>query len=447
MTPRGGIQPAILERLRDGRNALWINPDHTHGAPADEQPPAIDIRDAEARMRRAVPLLHALFPGTEGQPHPISSPLLATDALAMSLGASVDREGHWLVKADHMLPVAGSIKARGGFHEVIAVAERLAVRHGLMQPDGDLLALTTSAARALFDQHSIVVGSTGNLGMAIGLMSSALGFRAVVHMSSDAKDWKKQRLVDAGVTVVEHAGDYLNAVARGREESQCDPRSHFVDDEYSADLFNGYAVAAAELHLQLAERGVVVDRKHPLFVYLPCGVGGAPGGITFGLKELFGPDVHCFFAEPAAAPSMLVQLASGSSESVPVSDFGLDGRTEADGLAVGRASMLVAPLMRARVAGIYTVTDNQLFALLRHTFDAEGLAIEPSAAAGMPGPLLLTRSVTGQRYLAEHGLADRLADSYHVVWTTGGALVPPAERRNQLAQAIARPANLAFYGV
>ncbi|WP_269476277.1 D-serine ammonia-lyase [Phytohabitans suffuscus] len=255
---------------------------------------------------------------------------------------------------------------------------------------------------------------------------------------------KKLRLVNAGAAVIEHTGDYLNAVAHGREESRHDARSHFVDDEYSADLFNGYAVAAAELKAQFDERGIVVDRDHPLFVYLPCGVGGAPGGITFSLKDLFGADVHCFFAEPVAAPSMLVQLASGLTESIPISDLGLDGRTEADGLAVGRASMLVAPLMRSRVTGIHTVTDEQLLVLLRHAFDTAELEIEPSAAAGMAGPLILTRSPTGRRYLTEQGLAEKLATSCHVVWTTGGGLVPPAERQKHLARARALRADFTF---
>lgn len=106
-----------------------------------------------------------------------------------------------------------------------------------------------------------------------------------------------------------------------------------------------------------SEAGRVVDAAHPLFVYLPCGVGGAPGGITYGLKALFGEHVHCFFAEPVASPCVLVQLASGAQAPVSVYHIGLDNRTDADGLAVGQASHLVSPLMGSQLAGVFTVPD------------------------------------------------------------------------------------------
>lgn len=229
------------------------------------------------------------------------------------------------------------------------------------------------------------------------------------------------------MTVIEHAADYSAAVAAGRATAHTDPLTYFVDDESSQALFLGYSVAALRLKAQLAQAAIRVDRNHPLFVYLPCGVGGAPGGITFGLKHVFGDAVHCFFAEPVQAPCMLLAFLSGFSPPPSVATIGLGINTAADGLAVGRASRLVGLLVQKLVSGIFTIDDDSLFRFLQALYRTECIRIEPSAAAGFAGPFCLCKSAAGHNWLDTSGSASCLDAATHVIWTTGGRLLPDKE--------------------
>lgn len=427
-----------MEALKSGRPLLWA-PSRSRTPPSTELISATDAGAAEARFRRFAPLLQTLFPEVAAAGGNIESPLIRAGGLRQALGLASD-QGALFVKGDHALPIAGSIKARGGMHEVLEYAEALAMKHGLLAAGGSYASLAGDAARALFARHTISVGSTGNLGLAIGVMAAGLGFQAEVHMSADAKDWKKERLRTRGVKVIEHAGDYAQAVAAGRASALADPSGHFVDDERSLSLFLGYTAAAPEFARQLAAAGRTVDAAHPLFVYLPCGVGGAPGGIAYGLSRIYGDHVHCFFAEPTASPSFLVRLLAGTpalphlGPAASVYDLGLDNRTEADGLAVPQASELAVGIVGPLVGGAYTVCDQELFRHLYLVFATEGLRIEPSAAAGLSGPRMLLDTPQGQHYLRSHGLQAHLERATHVAWTTGGLFVPDGEFEHFVAR-------------
>ena len=435
-------QPAVdallADRLRNAQPALWTN------AAREVQPAAAmsalgrtisldDTKAAAARLARFAGLLAQVFPELAATGGVVESPLLPAAALQPALGMA-EGQGRLFIKADHSLPVAGSIKARGGMHEVLEFAEGLALQHGLVQPGGDYRALATPQAREVLGRYQVAVGSTGNLGMSIGVVASALGFQATVHMSADAKEWKKDRLRQRGVQVVEHAGDYERAVAAGRAEAASNPMCHFVDDEQSFSLLLGYSAAALHLQKQLAEQGVAVDAEHPLIVYLPCGVGGGPGGVAFGLKMLFGDAAHCFFAEPTHSTCMMLGMATGENSSVCVQDFGIDNRTAADGLAVGRASGFVGGLMRPFMSGCYTLQDERMYTLLAQLADAEDLYLEPSALAGMYGPVLTQPGQLLGAYTEAALPAGALANATHLVWATGGNMVPREEMQRYYAK-------------
>ena len=157
-------------------------------------------------------------------------------------------------------------------------------------------------------------------------------------------------------------------------------------------------------------------------MYIPCGVGGAPGGITFGLKHEFGDCVKSVFIEPVQAPCMLLGMSTGLHNHVAVQDIGLTGKTAADGLAVGRPSGFVGKTMETLVSGIMTVEDRKLFDYMRALLSTEGVFIEPSACAAFQGVVRLSEMEKTLESI--HGHLDQAA---HVVWATGGSMVPPDE--------------------
>ncbi|MBZ9622187.1 D-serine ammonia-lyase [Clostridium sp. FP2] len=385
-----------------------------------------DVKDAEKRLKRFASYIAKVFPETIKNNGIIESPIIKIPNMQKKIEEMFNQEilGQLLLKCDSHLAISGSIKARGGIYEVLKHAEDLAIKNNILTVEDDYSIIHSDKFRKFFSQYSIAVGSTGNLGLSIGIMSAKLGFNVYVHMSADAKKWKKDLLRSKGVTVIEYESDYSKAVEEGRKQALADPNMYFVDDESSTDLFLGYAVAAYRLKTQLEEMAVLVDGDHPLFVYLPCGVGGGPGGVAFGLKLVFKDNVHCFFAEPTHSPCMLIGLITEMHDKVCVQDFGIDNITDADGLAVGRPSGFVGKTLENLISGVYTVQDENLYMLLSTIADLENINLEPSALAGIPGLVHVFKDEAGQRYIESHNLKNKMKNSTHIAWATGGSMVP-----------------------
>ena len=238
-----------------------------------------NVADASARLARFAPYMCEAFPETRASNGILESEIAAIPAMQATLNQryGVEVTGRLLLKKDSHLPISGSIKARGGIYEVLTHAEQLAIKAGLLREEDDYRKLFSDEFRQFFSQYSIAVGSTGNLGMSIGIMSAKLGFTVTVHMSADAREWKKRKLREHGVIVVEYAEDYGVAVEQGRKEAERDPNCFFIDDENSRTLFLGYSVAGERVKNAVRPDGYQGGCRPPAVCLPPLRRGWRPG--------------------------------------------------------------------------------------------------------------------------------------------------------------------------
>lgn len=409
----------LIAKLKSDKEFLWINPNFYKRAIYGEVS-SKEINEANNLLLKFAPFLKSAFEELESTDGIIESPLMTLNKFGIK---------NLYLKEDNLLPIAGSVKARGGIFEILKYAETLAANANLIDVEKDYSQFDSDVFRKFFSEYKIQVGSTGNLGISIGLISAKLGFNAIVHMSKDAKDWKKKLLRENGVNVTQYDSNYSEAVKNGRMLSDEDEKSYFVDDEKSINLFLGYSTAALRLKEQLKEKHISVDDKHPLFVYIPCGVGGAPSGILHGLKTVFGENVYVFFVEPVRSASVLLGMSTGLNSKISVHDIGMNGKTEADGLAVGRASELCCESSQNTLSGIFTINENSIFELMKELYKKESVFVEPSAASSM----IFTKFLDDDEFIKFINKEEISPENItHIAWSTGGMLVPESEREKLL---------------
>ncbi|MDI4584327.1 D-serine ammonia-lyase [Oenococcus sp. UCMA 14587] len=401
------LSDQFLTNLKSYQEIFWKNP--SYGSELlDSDVNQETVFQANRRLERFAPYLESVFSDTKQSKGIIESPIQRMDSIRDLLSI----KGSLLIKRDDLMPVSGSIKSRGGIYEVLYFAEKLAIDNGFNIEKDKYQDLQNAKYRSLFNRWRIEVASTGNLGLSVGLMASTLGFKARVHMSHDATDWKINKLRQNGVEVKIYDDNFSNAVAAARTSSQKDPYSYFIDDEGSKLLFAGYATAGERVKIQLSRMHIDVSKDHPLVVYLPAGVGGSPSGVAFGLKLQFADAVIPIFVEPTHMPSVLLGMASGLNHDISVYDVGIDGKTAADGLAVGRPSMIAGHYMKDKLFGIATVSDSNMFVYQGMLKEMENIEVEPSAAVGIHG-LIKSKKIP-----------EIPNSATHMIWSTGGSMVP-----------------------
>lgn len=110
---------------------MWINPGLGPTASAQVPVRPAQVAEAEQNWDMLSPLLQQCFADLQNSGGVIASDLIDAASLATAMEHGI---GQYFVKGDHALPVAGSIKARGGIYEVFLHALSLTRELGMIAP-------------------------------------------------------------------------------------------------------------------------------------------------------------------------------------------------------------------------------------------------------------------------------------------------------------------------
>ena len=90
--------------------------------------------------------------------------------------------------------------------------------------------------------------------------------------------------------------------------------------------------------------------------------------------------------------------------------------------------------MQRLIDGYYTVQDEELYALLALLERSESLKLEPSALAGVPGISHVLSADANEYRIRLKLTSEQLANATHLVWATGGSMVPTSEMEHYLSK-------------
>ena len=255
-----------------------------------------------------------------------------SDALSRLAGREV------LLKPEHRQRT-GSFKIRGAYHLI-----------SRLPPD-----------------VPVVAASAGNHAQGVALAASLTGHRATIFMPA-AATLPKVEATRAYGAEVRFAGDTVDDCIAAARTAAEEAGAVFVHP------FDHPLVIAGQgtVGLEVADEAPAAET-----VVVPVGGGGLISGIGVALAG--GPRV--LGVQPEGAAAMVASLEAGT----PVRLDHLD--TMADGVALKRPSELTLAHVRAHVAGVVTVTEEEISHALLLLLERAKAVVEPAAAVGLAAVL------------------------------------------------------------
>ena len=217
----------------------------------------------------------------------------------------------------------------------------------------------------------VLTCSAGNHAQGVALAAQRMGVRATILMPVFTPQIKVRAVRALGAEVVLHGNDFDEAAAECRRLSAESGRVivHPYDDPH---VIAGQGTIGVELLRQWTH----AEPIHTVFVCV--GGGGLIAGISTYIKALL-PDVRVVGVEADDACAMTQSLRAG--QRVELKEVGLF----ADGAAVRSVGVETFRLCQQHVDGMELVTNDEICAAIKDTFEDTRSILEPAGALALAG--------------------------------------------------------------
>jgi threonine dehydratase len=249
-----------------------------------------------------------------------------------------------LLKAE-CLQTAGSFKIRGALNRISALGPAAA--------------------------SGLVTASAGNHARAVAHAAREKGIACEVFMPHDAPV-SKLVAVEALGARVRLAGETVDEALEEAQDAAAKAGAAFVHPFDDADVIAGQATLGLEL---------VEDVPDLARVIVPVGGGGLASGVGIALRrsgveaEIVG--VQAALCAPFA--QAIGEPGAGAAAGMPV----LSETTIADGVAVKRPGRLTMPLLRVLLAGVTTVSEDEIASAMVFLAERAKLVVEGAGAVAV----------------------------------------------------------------
>jgi threonine dehydratase len=226
----------------------------------------------------------------------------------------------------------------------------------------------SNAVQKLTDEQAakgVVTHSSGNHAQALALAAAIRKIPAYIVMPKTASPIKKQAVIGYGGTVVE-CEPTLADRERTANEIVAKTGGALIPPFDHHDVIAGQGTAALELMEEIPQLDAIIS---------PVGGGGLLSGFCIASKGLK-PSIRIYGAEPSGADDAARSKASGTWQPQT------NPQTIADGLMTS-LGQLTWPIVRDRVDGIFTVSEDEIRLGMKLVWERMKLIIEPSAGVGV----------------------------------------------------------------